>query len=797
MGNYEQLKEAIKAVIKTNGNQEITGQAMQDTLLAITSSFGQGALFAGIATPETNPLTPDQNVFYLASKSGVYPNFNGLSVADGEIVVFSLSDGQWTKQILSLGGGGSVTIINEPDEEDLTTVPQTAEKNVIRFKNRLYDEANASGKGYKILRKYWKEVNGVRKNILTQDMINDANTIYEIRYDFDLNGAEILIKEGCVLNFVGGSFKNGTINGEFDVVAGGTIFKNVEGSIKTNIAYSYYCGTKSSDINKCLNLFECKELKIVGDIEFDETIIINKSINLTWENGNIDIKSSNKIVFVIYPHAKNIAMGTSTILYNNSERENPFIKIYGYGSVDYNPHFTNYELPLIYNNIESTLNLKGIGVELVVNGENQYLYNSFIRMYGYRINTVLKITQEEGSTNITDNIFDIVSWNCTNGILFDNTHKQDCDYNEFNLMFQSSGNVEKVIGLKDATKQFSSLSVFNMSLWDTHLTQNTNIIDKFAKATYNNNIKTLEKFCLFYANKFNVNTYNKTSSKELLDSSLVCISDMQTIIYNILKNITSQDSREDIVKKIIYNILEQFDYTIELVIPYNNGTQEGDTPSLLTSIVNKIIYNPEPLITSTSNLRITISGYSRYKDIDFEINGVDFISHTLYTFKYSDNITNYNDINVINSKNKYIGLRSKNAPVYALYDPTFLDVSIYKDEYYENYKFAADSKKDVQGRNEIIYNYLQTCDLGKTKSHGRFVKGYMFFDTDKNKLMVYKGDNIWSDAFGNDKDTKGNTSQRPTLTSTDEGFEYYDSTLKKKILWNGIAWVNIDGTALQ
>lgn len=218
MGNYEQLKEAIKAVIKTNGKQEITGQVMQDALLAITSSFGQGALFAGIATPETNPLTPDQNVFYLASQSGVYPNFNGLSIADGEIVVFSLSNGQWAKQILSLGGGGSVTIVNEPDEEDLTTVPQTAEKNVIRFKNRIYDETNASGKGYKILRKYWKEVNGVRKNILTQDMINDANTIYEIRYDFDLNGAEIQIKEGCVLNFVGGSLNNGTISGNNSII---------------------------------------------------------------------------------------------------------------------------------------------------------------------------------------------------------------------------------------------------------------------------------------------------------------------------------------------------------------------------------------------------------------------------------------------------------------------------------------------------------------------------------------------------------------------------------------------------
>lgn len=44
--------------------------------------------------------------------------------------------------------------------------------------------------------------------------------------------------------------------------------------------------------------------------------------------------------------------------------------------------------------------------------------------------------------------------------------------------------------------------------------------------------------------------------------------------------------------------------------------------------------------------------------------------------------------------------------------------------------------------------------------------------------------------------TKGTTEQRPTNTIISEGFEYYDSTLKKMILWNGTSWVNLDGTAL-
>jgi hypothetical protein len=44
--------------------------------------------------------------------------------------------------------------------------------------------------------------------------------------------------------------------------------------------------------------------------------------------------------------------------------------------------------------------------------------------------------------------------------------------------------------------------------------------------------------------------------------------------------------------------------------------------------------------------------------------------------------------------------------------------------------------------------------------------------------------------------TSGSTTNRPTLSATDEGFEYYDSTLKKKILWNGTDWVNVDGSVL-
>lgn len=50
------------------------------------------------------------------------------------------------------------------------------------------------------------------RNILTPIMMNQPNTTYVIRYDFDLNGETIEMQEGCTLKFGGGMFGNGVLN---------------------------------------------------------------------------------------------------------------------------------------------------------------------------------------------------------------------------------------------------------------------------------------------------------------------------------------------------------------------------------------------------------------------------------------------------------------------------------------------------------------------------------------------------------------------------------------------------------
>lgn len=97
--NYEVLKSAVADVIKTNGNEEITGQLLQDVLMAIINALGSGYQFMGIATAETTPGTPDQRVFYLAGSAGstVLPGFD--ITVDHEICVLMYSD-EWEKQTL-------------------------------------------------------------------------------------------------------------------------------------------------------------------------------------------------------------------------------------------------------------------------------------------------------------------------------------------------------------------------------------------------------------------------------------------------------------------------------------------------------------------------------------------------------------------------------------------------------------------------------------------------------------------------------------------------------------------------
>ena len=115
-----------------------------------------------------------------------------------------------------------VNVTNFPDNEDIVSVD-----NMLKLKDREADAANFQSKGYVILRKNLRLVNGVVKNILTQDMINNPNTIYEIRYDFDLNGKILNVPDGFkIIGTSGGSISNGALVG-YDIEIRNIKAKNI------------------------------------------------------------------------------------------------------------------------------------------------------------------------------------------------------------------------------------------------------------------------------------------------------------------------------------------------------------------------------------------------------------------------------------------------------------------------------------------------------------------------------------------------------------------------------------------
>lgn len=123
MANYATLKAAIDAVIKTNGNQEITGAVLNQVLTAMVNSLGANYQFAGVAIPSTNPGTPDQNVFYIAIQAGTYANFGGHVLSSG--ITLFLWDGSWSTENYQISlSDNSVTISKIAD--GAVTTPKIA-----------------------------------------------------------------------------------------------------------------------------------------------------------------------------------------------------------------------------------------------------------------------------------------------------------------------------------------------------------------------------------------------------------------------------------------------------------------------------------------------------------------------------------------------------------------------------------------------------------------------------------------------------------------------------------------------
>lgn len=197
-----------------------------------------------------------------------------------------------TKQLI-----GNKSITNLPDEEDITV----SENQTLKLKDKEYAPKDYSGMGRVYLRKHY--VNGV--NTLSQHMMRKPNTIYIIQYDYCLAGQTIEVPENCVLDFQGGSLRNGILQGNntiikacYNIFDGITFIGSFECSFK---ALWFNVSSKNIDNSPFIMdmLYRLKGVDksitldyggVVVDFESNSVYRLSSSIDLTGFSLCLDFK---------------------------------------------------------------------------------------------------------------------------------------------------------------------------------------------------------------------------------------------------------------------------------------------------------------------------------------------------------------------------------------------------------------------------------------------------------------------------------------------------------------------------
>lgn len=177
--------------------------------------------------------------------------------------------------------------------------------NELQFANRSYDSLNPNELGYVIL----------RPSDTLANQVTTVNTIYEVRYAFDLGGGTFTMPSGCVLKFIGGTIFNGTLvlnstrlDGDVKILcdmsgtmANRTLYSSWNNSVPLSVANakalgSGICVDMSATLSAPLSFFGMKEVEIRGTITNSETNYIEIGYTATQaESTSVDIWNASYI----------------------------------------------------------------------------------------------------------------------------------------------------------------------------------------------------------------------------------------------------------------------------------------------------------------------------------------------------------------------------------------------------------------------------------------------------------------------------------------------------------------------
>lgn len=812
-------KEEMNRLLATKANVKQVNSSLYD----LEKKIGERFVVEGNVTnlPDEEDLTSvkesERDVLKLADRSYAPQNFSGkgykilrknitpVSLATTKIIVSSIPTSDGYMSFIINGVESHVDVATSSD----TTTDKVADKIVAKLTETMTEyEVSKDASLITLTRKFGGSVTpsafsagttGVVctvtdstkrefRNILTPDMVNQPNTIYEIRYDFDLNNNKIELQENSILYFTTGSLKNGTLDCNDSVVLGNVNIngivdnignKEVDFSWFTNDDYFYenFKNTINSKKVKAINL-ENKTYNINGDkrivvskslcingnnatlifdtIQGSGCFCINKASNVKINNINVKLSPSNltkegtafwigDVTNVVLNNCKIETFGYCTSLWLHDNTKNVTINDCTINRISENND----------NNVGGVFWIQNYGDTEV----RHITINNTIFNYRGVDDAFAFWTHNKGSIN------EIIFNNCVLNVL-ENNIKQ-----------------VMIISLTVYRELADSDLIFKQCTFNISNRSDQLAIIRGRGTTGGQSYIKLDKKCLF--ENCNVNLKYKLSNiyddVEFYNSIIDCTSiESYGKFYNCnikLTNITSSkatfkkcniESKENSNEYLISNSNHALDCIFDSCNIFLSNQMSGlinifNVEDISIIFTNNVVYNIQNMA-----LRIVGSG----KNVIFN-NNILLSSNTakisLYNCKtliFTNNICTFALDNISDEINS------------ALNGIVFIN-NIYID--------TASNKKYF-----YLYGAVKYINSGTNINHP--IKGMISIMENKSNALTYYDGSAWKTLF-KDYD-KGATNSRPTLTTTDEGFEYYDSTLKKKILWNGTAWVNMDGTEL-
>lgn len=708
------------------------------------------------------------------------------------------------------------TMIEYEVSKDASTITLTRKFGGVISKHSSFS-AVSTGASCSITDSTKKEL----RNILSPNMINQPNTIYEIRYDFDLDGATLEIYNGCILEFKGGKLKNGTLKGKNTQLnaAPSLIFNNVTFNGRWRI-YNYFPEWFISDFSDC-------------------TDGIQQAIDFA------SINNGGKIVFLSRQYnVKSIHTGIKTNLIGSGIGATIIKQIEGTNK-------SLIDLPASSAGILiANMTLKGNNeagchgiskVEKSWGGENhEYIYSevtSYDKQIAFRWSTFrnLAIYNFDRGIYITNNFFDFYIEKCSIGynnigVVFDCTDSSICN----TYIFQNresglylSGSNNRVINIK---------SIFNgrregVDNGDAafYVTGDRNTLvgcesqDNFCSGFIVKGFQNIFSACISNTDGYKYiddNSYEHKPDYDANKCGFVCNYGRTNNIFSgclvttylnecaISANLLSQDAAFEGIdciagngtylefKEIPYNYIHHnncalFNYTLsddskKLTASTWDGIDVAlDKPININNITIAIVFNVGNDYNRNDGRLLKIG--NGYELVVTNISEKDGYAYLILKQVKADN--KYNIVCVIQKEKEIKAFISLTQNVYSLSLETHTD----KGLMYFN--------KHIDLEYRELCSFLTLLYYCPSIRISKFViskEGYRTADALQNVSLsrYYKNAIVAIDAEAALFDNylkKGSTEKRPTLKSSNKGFVYFDTTLNKNITWNGRIWIDENG----